>query len=266
MEREGEAVSERVLVTGGTGVLGKALLPVLENAGYKVRAVARRVPAASDGRVEWLQADVGTGEGLARAVEGVDRIIHAATSPFKQTEQIEVGGTRNVLEAAGRAGVGHLLYVSIVGVDRVPLPYYKHKWAAEQVVEQGAVPWSIQRITQFHTLLDQMIGAAARLPVTILPTDFRFQPIAPEDAAEGLVEGLKRGPVGRLPDLGGPEVWTAGDLARAYLKARSLKRWLVRLPLAGALAAAFRAGGTTVPDRPGGRVRWEDWLRTRYAR
>ena len=167
----------RVLITGGTGVLGSELVPRFVDAGYTVRVMSRRARSERDPDVEWAQAQLATGEGLAEAVSGADVIVHAASSPFRRTEAVDVHGTRRLLEHAREAGVAHFLYISIVGIDRIPRVYFKHKLAAEALVEQAGVPWSILRATPFHTLIDRVLGALARLPIALLPTDFRFQPI-----------------------------------------------------------------------------------------
>src|SRR6476661_1815773 len=155
---------QRVLVTGGTGTLGRAVVDTFVKRGYTVRVMSRqaRPPHAPD--VEWAQADLATGQGLAAAVAGVDTIIHAATNspastaPAKaparigaaatpagfgrvrdafgggKAESVDVAGTERLLAAARRAGVGHFIYVSIVGIEHVPLAYYRHKLAAEALV------------------------------------------------------------------------------------------------------------------------------------
>lgn len=119
----------QVLVTGAAGVLGKALLPQLSRAGYRVRAMSRRTARPSSSEAHWIQADVETGIGLVEAVRDVEVIIHAASSPQHRTHQIDVQGTECLLKQAQVAGVSHFIYVSIVGIDRIPFSYYRHKLA-----------------------------------------------------------------------------------------------------------------------------------------
>src|SRR3970282_799995 len=95
----------RVLITGGTGVLGREVAPRLSRAGYSVRVVSRLAVPVEGAPTEWAQAQVETGEGLAEAVAGVDVIVHCASSPFRRTRVVGVEGRRRLLEAAGRAGV-----------------------------------------------------------------------------------------------------------------------------------------------------------------
>jgi len=111
----------RVLVTGGNGGLGSEVVPRLLQAGCTVRVMSRkssqanRLPAA-----EWAQANLETGQGILEAVSDIDVIVHAATSVIKHTRQVDVEGTRMLLERARAAGVSHVIYISIVGIDRIP--------------------------------------------------------------------------------------------------------------------------------------------------
>ncbi|MEP7189812.1 MAG: NAD(P)H-binding protein [Roseiflexaceae bacterium] len=183
----------RVLVTGGAGGFGRALVPRLISRGYTVRILSRQ-PAPAGVTTEWSQADIASGAGLAAALAGVDVIVHAASSPAKHTRQIDVEGTRRLLQAARAAEVAHIAYISIVGIDQIPLAYYRHKLVAEALVSDSRLPWSILRATQFHTLIDGLLQVANRLPLVLLPTDLRYQPIDVGEAAERMAEVVATGP------------------------------------------------------------------------
>jgi uncharacterized protein YbjT (DUF2867 family) len=263
----GPAVGVRVLVTGGTGFLGRQLVPRLRTAGYTVRLMSRRHPrAGEDAGVEWARADLRTGAGVAAAVRGVQHVVHAATSSQQSSirPHLEATMTRQILQAAGEAGVRHLVYVSIVGIERIPFGYYRQKLEAEALVQQGAVPWTILRATQFHDLLDLFLRLMLWPPVALLPADLTFQPIDPSAVAERLVGCVEAGPRGRVEDIGGPEVRTAGELARSWLEARRVRRVIVPLWLPGRVAAGFRRGFNTCPEHRAGGQTWEAWLRRRY--
>ena len=255
----------RVLITGGTGVLGREVAPGLSQAGYSVRVVSRRAAPAEGAPAEWAQAQIETGEGLAGAVAGVDAIVHCASSPFRRTREVDVEGTRLLLEAAKAAGVSHFVYISIVGIDRIPLPYYKAKLAAERLIEESGVPHSILRAPQFFTLMDEILGNLLRFPVGLYPAGFKFQPIDPGEVAERIVQQVEAGPGGRLAEIAGPEVRTAGELARAWLKARGKRRLLVPLPLFGKMAAGYRAGYNCAPESKYGRITWAQWVSRKYG-
>jgi uncharacterized protein YbjT (DUF2867 family) len=242
------------------------LVRQLGAAGYRVRVMSRRPrPAEVSAEVEWAQAQLEQGTGLAAAVAGVDVIIHAASSPFRHTQQVDVEGTHKLLAQARAAGVGHVVYISIVGIDRVPFSYYRYKLAAEQVIAASGVPWSIQRATQFHSFLHRLLQPLTRLPLALVPADLRFQPIDTAEVAARLVTTVAAGPGGRLPDIGGPAVLTAGTLAQRLLAAQGRHPRIVALRPPGRMAAAIRAGGLTCPDHAAGTVTWEEWLHKTFG-
>ncbi len=252
----------RTLLTGASGTLGTALQPRLRDASHEVRAASRSPP--TDANADWVELDLADGTGVEAAVERVDVVIHAASAPQGDTEAVDVEGTRRLLAAAEDAGVSNFLYVSIVGIDDIPFSYYQHKLTAERAVEESDVPSTIVRATQFHEFIDELLGVIGRLPVWPLETKLRIQPVAVEEVADVIVDHASAESSGRVPDVGGPEVRTAGELARAYRQARGKRRPIIRIPLPGKTAAAFRAGEATCPDRAVGTVTWEDWLAERY--
>jgi uncharacterized protein YbjT (DUF2867 family) len=256
----------RVLVTGGTGALGRELVPRLAAAGHTVRVMSRHAaPADKPSEREWAQAQLFPPAGLADAVAGIDSVAHCASSPFRKTRDVDVDGTRTLLEAAKAAGVSHFLYISIVGIDRIPLPYYKAKLAAEKVIEESGVPYSILRAPQFHYLLDRMLGAMLRFPIGFVPGFAKFQLMDAGEVAERMVAAIAAGPGGRLPDIAGPEVRQASDLTRAWLKATGKRRLVLPLPAFGRVASGFRAGFNCAPDARDGQVTWEEWLERKYG-
>ncbi|MGW1679007.1 SDR family oxidoreductase [Saccharopolyspora sp. NPDC002376] len=189
----------RILVTGATGTLGQQVVPALLEAGHDVVRMSRRA-ARDDG---WRQADLATGEGLDRAVRGADAIAHLASSPYKgkYTQQTDVDGTRRLCGAAQQAGVEHLLFVSIAGIDDIPWKYFEQKLAAEELV-RGGVPWSIVRAAQFYPAIDAVLSAAARLPVMPVPARVLGQPVDIGVVARAVAENLtrrRRSPTSAVP-------------------------------------------------------------------
>jgi uncharacterized protein YbjT (DUF2867 family) len=263
----GETSMTNVLVTGGTGRLGSIVVKELTATGYRVRIMSRKPqPPNVLSATEWAQADLETGQGIADAVTGIDVIVHAASSPFKHTRQIDVEGTRFMLEQARVAGVAHVVYISIVGVDRIPYSYYRAKLAAEELVQNSGLPWSLLRATQFHYLVDLFFQAATKLPlVALLPTDLQCQSIAESEVASRLCELVAADPRGRLPDLGGPEVLTASEMAHTWLKLRGMHRRVLPLHVPGKVAQGFRCGYNTCPDQlVQGRITWTEWVQSKY--
>jgi uncharacterized protein YbjT (DUF2867 family) len=246
-----------VLVTGGTGVLGRATVPLLLDAGHEVRVLSRRsAPPLPEG-VTAYAGDVRTGAGVDRAVDGCDVVVHAASNPRRKVKETEVEGARHVARAARDTGA-HLVYVSIVGVDRHRYFYYRAKYAAEHVVAESGAPWSVLRATQFHDLMDMFLGSGwfFRTP------NLRFQPVAVTDVARRLVQVALGEPQGLAPDFGGPEILTVEELAAARQESGARRTRLIRLPAAGFLRD-FDAGRHLAPEHREGAVTWRQWLATR---
>ncbi|SCE86639.1 Uncharacterized conserved protein YbjT, contains NAD(P)-binding and DUF2867 domains [Micromonospora coriariae] len=254
----------RVLVTGASGRLGHAVLARLRDDGIRVRAASRR--PRTGGEVEWVVTDLATGEGLTEAVAGVDAVLHLASAPQgRRTYQVDVLGTRRLVVAAGAAGVQHLVYVSIVGVDRVPIPYYRHKLAAEQVVAAGPVPWSVLRATQFPQFLDDMLAASARLGPVIGDRAVLAQPVDTGEVAARLAARLVAGPLGGIEEYGGPQVLRFDEAVRAWQKARGSRRPLLPVRIPGRLGRELRAGGLVTEVLPRGVRTWADHLADTYG-
>jgi uncharacterized protein YbjT (DUF2867 family) len=247
-----------ILVTGGTGVLGRRVVERLGTAGVAVRLLSR------SGQAGTTQGDLATGEGLDRAVSGVDTIVHCASSPFRKTRQVDVEGTKRLLEAAAGAGVSHVVYISIVGIDRArSYPYYRIKLDAEQVVEESPIAYTILRATQFYDFVLKAIRLLERLPVMLIPNGFPGQPIDTGEVANRLAELALSEPTGRVPDVGGPEVRTLSDVVRGYLETTGRQRRTLTFRLPGKTMQAFREGALTCPENAYGKIRWEEFLRER---
>lgn len=249
----------KVLVTGGTGVLGRELVPVLARAGADVRVLTRRPYSVSE--AETVSGDIETGVGLADAVRGVDAIVHCATN--NRNWDADVSGTGNLLDAAKAANKPHFVYISIVGVDRIPFGYYRAKLASETLVRDSGLPWTLQRATQFHDLVLQYLALAGRPPLMIVPKDMSVQPVETRDVAERLSALTLGEPAGRAPDFGGPQVSSLESLARSYLDAAQLERRILSVPIPGRTARGFRAGWHLLRDGQTGARTFEDFLRER---
>lgn len=156
--------------------------------------------------------------------------------------------------------MGHLLYISIVGVDRVPFGYYRSKLAVERQIEDSGLGWTVLRTTQFHDLVVSVLRGLAKSPVLVLPAGVPDQPVEVTEVAGRLAELAIAAPAGRVPDMGGPEVRSFDSLARSYLRATGRRRPIVRLPLFGKAYGAFRAGGHLAPDHAVGKVSFEQHL------
>ena len=253
-----------VLVTGGTGTVGRHVVMLLRRSGHRARILSRE----PRGHVDAVQGDLRSGAGLAKALAGMDTIIHAASATREPlaVRAVDVRGTRRLLELARDAKIRHVVYVSIVGIDGVAYPYYRIKLAAESVVREDRVPWSILRATQFHSFLEGVLRAFARLPgVIAIPLSWQFQPVESKEVAQRLVDVVLDKPAGMLPDFGGPEVRDFKSIANSWLAARQDRRRLLNLRVPFNLSRMFAAGKLTCPDHKDGVITFDQYLAEKYA-
>jgi uncharacterized protein YbjT (DUF2867 family) len=256
-----------VLVTGGTGTLGRLIVGRLRDTGRDVRVLSRSHHEAADG-IEFVTGDLGTGEGIEPAVDGPEIIVHCAGSAKGDDDK-----ARNLVRAASRAGAPHLVYISVVGADRVPIlsrvdramfGYFGYKLAAERVIADSGLPFTTLRTTQFHDLVLMVAEQMVKLPVLPAPA-IRFQPIDAGEVAARLTELALGKPAGLVAEMGGPRVYLMADLLRGYLRATHRHRPIVPLRQPGKAAQACRAGANLAPEHAVGRRTWEDFLTERMA-
>lgn len=246
-----------ILVTGGTGTLGRGVVERLLAGRAEVRVLSRRPRPESSAASSWAIGDLRKGHGIEAAVAGTDVIIHCASG------RGDVDSARHLIDAA-RASNAHVVYISIVGVDRVPLGYYKSKLGVERLIETSGLPWTILRTTQFHNLIVSACDTLARLPVMVVPARTQFQPIEVGEVAARLVELAAGAPAARVADMGGPQAVTFTDLARSYLDARRRRRAVVPIRIPGATAAAFRRGDHLALGHAVGQGTFAQFLAQRY--
>lgn len=255
-----------ILVTGGTGGLGHRVVARLREAGRSLRVLSRRPHEPAKG-VEYVVGDLARNEGVEAAVAGVEIVVHCAAvgKVSEDTMQAE-----NLVRAAKRAGVRHLLNISVVGADRIPVEsavdrsmfaYFKAQRNKERVIAGSGLPWTNLRATQFHDgFILAMVKAMSKLPLIPLPSGVRFQPVDADEVADAFVELTLGPPAGQAPDFAGPQIYDAGYLLRTYLDVVGKRRVIIRIGAPGAAAAAVRAGANLAPDRAVGRRTWEEFL------
>ena len=249
-----------ILVTGGTGTLGGHVLPLLRAAGRDVRVLSRYGREPGDG-IAYLTGDLLKGEGIEAAVDGVETVLHLAGGPKGDDE-----ATRNLVRAAARAGARHLVYISVIGADRVPIGYFRSKLGAERAVADSGLPWTALRAAQFHDLVLSTVRTMTRLPVVPRPGGLRFQPVDSRDVAARLVELALDEPAGLVPDLAGPTVYGLDELNRGYLEATGRHRLTVPLRIPGRAGRAYRAGeNLSLEGAALGTRTWEDFLTERLG-
>jgi uncharacterized protein YbjT (DUF2867 family) len=247
-----------ILVTGGTGTLGRHVVARLQEAGGEVRVLSRREREAHPG-VRLVVGDLVKGEGIEPALEGVATIVHCASS--RKGDSV---AARNLMHAASSLPTApHVVYISIVGVDEVSYGYMKSKLEAERIVSNSGLPWTILRATQFYDLILTGARTAATLPLIPVPAGFLVQPVDAEEVALRLVELAMGEPAGRVPNMGGPQVSSAADLIRVYLRATRKRRLVLPVWMPG--SGKVRGGGLLVGEQAGGQRTWGDFLAERLS-
>ncbi len=271
MTHRTNAGQERILVTGGTGHLGRDIVGQLLGRGERVRVLAR-LPG-DDPSVEWVRGDLSTGAGLREALAGVGIVINAATfSPIAQRggirlvdffttpSAVDVDGTSRLLQECRRVKVQHFLHVSIVGLSdgAAALPYNKVKLQGEAMVRQSDLPWSVVRACPFYYLLARLFASMRWMPWWILP-DGVMDAVDTVDVASYLIDCMADGRLGLREEIGGPAALPLPELARQYLQARRLNRRVIGFNVAPRTAA--RLGLAEAHGRRGA-ITWHEWLAT----
>lgn len=250
------------LLTGGTGTLGRLVAPLLQRAGCEVRVLSRHSHAPRDG-LEFVVGDLASGEGIQSAVEGIGTIVHCAG-----TAKGDESKARHLVRAAARAGTEHLVFISVVGADQIPVlsamdrvqfGYFAAKRGAEQVIEESELPWTTLRATQFYDAILAVVRGMAKMPVIPVPR-VQFQPVAADEVAARLAQLSLGPPAGLAPDFAGPRVYTMKELLRSYLNAAGKHRLTIPIRPPGNAARAIRAGANLAPERAVGQQTWAQFL------
>lgn len=252
----------KVLVTGGTGVIGNGLIPELIRRGHAVRLLSRH---ADEDAKQWIGVEPFTGDvsdaaTLFGAATGCDAIVHIAgivteNPPAVTFEKVNVAGTRNILEEATRAGVNRFVQMSSLGADRGESDYHKSKSASERLVEQSALDWTIVRPGNVYGPGDEVISLLLKM-VRILPVvpvidrgDQPFQPLWFEDLARAVAALLEGGQYSRQAvELAGSDVTSSNDVIDRLR--RITDRNPVKLPIPSALASVTSKLAASVADVP----------------
>lgn len=249
-----------VLVTGGTGGLGSQVVTRLLHGHHRVRIMSSR-PSSPQSQGVRVYGDMASRAGLHEAVAGVDAIIHCATS-LKDTQGVDVEGTRALVAEAKESGLPHLVYISIVGIDSSDFSYYQKKYKAEQIVPQSGLPWSILRATQYHSFAQFIIEsllAESQTEVKV-PAGVRMQPIDSGEVADRLVAIAELGPLNHTAEFGGPQILTIEEMTQVYLQSRGRKA-SVRAELSSdPMFSALSSDAILTPNHATGLMTWKEFL------
>ena len=250
-----ENPNQKIAITGATGRLGTHLVEILEQRGHEVVPIAR-----SKG------IDVVSGEGLDEALAGVDTIIDTATWPTpdqKEATEFFTTSARNLQRAGAEAGVGRIVVVSIIGIDKFEGGYNAAKMAQEQALLEGPLPVRIVRAAQFHEFFDEFVGWMTEDGVAYLP-EMRTQPVAARVVAETLADAAEEPEIedGKITEVAGPRQERLADVAAALLASRGDSVEIREAPDSGDPDAAAYAEGAVLPN-PGAKLAgpsFDQWL------
>jgi uncharacterized protein YbjT (DUF2867 family) len=243
----------KIVVIGGTGLIGSKVVTDLREQGHEAVAASPRTG------VNTL-----TGEGLADVLEGAAVVVDVSNSPsFEDAAALAFfqTSTRNLLAAEAAAGVGHHVALSIVGIDRSPdIGYFKAKLAQEQLIAAGPIPYSIVRATQFFEFVDGIADAATTGNEVHMPP-VAFQPMAADDVARAVADVAVGSPLNGRVEIAGPERFRFDEVIRRRLQARNDPRRVIADPQAEYYGAV--PGEQSLVPLNGaqlGQIRYEDWL------
>lgn len=244
----------RIVVIGGTGLIGAQVVRILRNQGHEAVSAARSTGV-----------DTFSGEGLADALTGAQVLVDVTESSWREDWAVLdffVTSTRNLLEAEIRAGVGHHVALSVVGVDRIQdSGYFRAKAAQEDLVRNSSIPYTIVRSTQFFDFMDTIIQAGSEgEEIHVSPT--MVKPVAPDDVAETLAEIAAGAPVNGTIELAGSEAICLHELARLILAGHEDSRRVIVDPQARFFGA--KLGTRSLLPGPNPRIgpsTVRDWLR-----
>lgn len=247
-----------VLVTGGTGTLGRQVVPLLRDAGLDLRILSRRTHEPEPG-IEYVTGDLVAGTGVEGALAGVHTVVHLAGG--NKGDDV---AAQNLAPAALQAGVRHLVFISVIGADAVPVGWVRSQLAAEQTIAESGVPYTILRAAQFDDLVLTLVEKMSKLPVIPAPGGLRFQPVDSGEVAERITELALDRPAGRVADLAGPKVYTLRELVDGYLQLVGKHRPKVPVRIPGKAGRAYRAGDNlNLTNAARGRRTWEEFLAAR---
>ena len=261
----------KVCVAGGTGLLGRAIVPALINAGHEVAILSRSDPSRDpvDPRATWVRGDVTDPASLISALRGMDAVVDAVQFPNSPVEnpkkgytfeRIDLGGTKNLVDAAKAAGVPRFIGLSGAGAaEDARYHWLRFKWQEEQHIQASGLTWTIFRPSWIYgprdVSLNRFLGFAKFLPFipVIGNGKIRLNPLFVDDLAAHVAAAPGRpAPENRLFEIGGPDVLTMDEIIRTALRVRGKKRFLLHQPAAlmklVASVAQFAPGRPLTPD------------------
>lgn len=255
----------RILVTGGTGHLGQKVVNSLLSKEQKINILSTKILSSDNKNITYHTGNLAENTGLKEATNDIDIIIHCASNP-RNFQGADIEGTENLLKVVDNSKIKHLVYISIVGIDKSEYPYYKAKLQVENLLSKSQLPYTIVRTTQFHNFVLNMIQnlineTSNKDSILKIPKGLKFQPIATKEVAELLATISLGQPKGLLSDFGGAEILSFEEITTIYLKAFQLNRQ-IQLEMTNDIRhELFRSGVNLCPDHTFGKENWNTFLK-----
>jgi uncharacterized protein YbjT (DUF2867 family)/nitrite reductase/ring-hydroxylating ferredoxin subunit len=249
----------KIVVVGGSGLIGSKLVTMLTRDGHEVVAASRR-----------SRVDVVTGEGLAEALKGASVVVDVTNSPsFEDAALMKffTTATHNLLAGEAAAGVRHHVMLSVVGTDRLlQSGYFRAKWAQERLIKDSSIPCSVVQATQFFESLQSIADAATHGDAVRVPP-VRIQPIAADDVARTVAKIATGTSLNATVEIGGPEPFYLNTLIQRVLGARNDPREVIADSHARYFGAELKERSLVAGDEAElGEIRFDDWLSRTAAR
>jgi uncharacterized protein YbjT (DUF2867 family) len=250
-----------MLVTGGAGQLGKMLLRQIDTNNLYIDALTRNRIIDSVTNIRYIHADLTQYETLKVLSTNYDVIVHCASNP-KDSDAVDIEGTRNLLKAIKGNNIRNFVYISIVGVDKSTYTYYQNKLKAEQLIIGSGIPYTILRITQFHDFVNNRILNAGERETEFLtiPEGLKFQSIDITDVCENIKELINSESSNSILDIGGPEILTIQNIVEAYQDIIKPNKKIKMTSDLNDFQKLFTTGINLSPERKLGRITWRDYL------
>ena len=254
---------KNILLSGGTGQLGKRILKHFYATNYLFTVLTRQENTELTGNINYLKADLTKIASLEDALDDdYEVVIHSASNP-QNSNLVDVEGTRNLLKTIHKRNVKHFIYISIVGIDQSQYKYYQDKLDAEELIIQSGIPYTILRITQFHDfVLNRIIH-----PLNIqkdndfeIPQGLKFQSIDLTDVCEKIRELISKEPTYSRVIIGGPEILKIEEIIKIYLDVFKLNNGYKTTAQLNLFVKTFTTGINLCPNNRWGKITWNDFL------
>jgi uncharacterized protein YbjT (DUF2867 family) len=251
----------KILLTGGTGQLGKMLLKQIDHEDFHIDVLTRNKIVDSIKNVGFLNADLTKIETLSSLRPDYDSVIHCASDP-KNSESIDIKGTHNLLKSVKGGSIKNFVYISIVGIDESNFPYYQNKLKTEELVIGSGIPYTILRITQFHDFIYNRILNTVNSEdgfITV-PDGLQFQSIDLIDVCGEILGLLKNGATNSIIRIGGPEILKISDIIKSYQEIIKPGTKISLVPPHNDFQKLFTTGINLCPNHRTGKITWRDFL------